>query len=32
MATLNGRAPLSHKAFERAKSEAIEIFLRGEAA
>jgi TetR/AcrR family transcriptional regulator len=32
MATLNGGAPLSDKAFERAKSEVIEIILRGVAA
>ena len=32
MATLNGGAPLSDKAFERAKSEVIEIIMRGVAA
>jgi hypothetical protein len=31
MATLNG-GPLDNKAFERAKSEVIEIILRGVAA
>ena len=32
MATLNGGSPLDDKAFERAKSEVIEIILRGVAA
>jgi TetR/AcrR family transcriptional regulator len=32
MATLNGGAPLSDKAFERAKSQVIEIIMRGVAA
>jgi hypothetical protein len=32
MATLNAGRPLDDKAFERAKSEAIEIILRGVAA
>ena len=32
MATLNGGRPLDDKAFERAKSEVIEIILRGVAA
>jgi hypothetical protein len=32
MAILNGGRPLDDKAFERAKTEAIEIILRGVAA
>ena len=32
MATLNGGAPLDDKAFQRAKSEVVEIILRGVAA
>jgi hypothetical protein len=32
MATLSGGSPLTDKAFERAKSEVIEIILRGVAA